>query len=73
MVKFMRNQKNQECFYSECVSKGRYELVVYMCQQIQTVIVREGRKNVHYDTHIPRLFKLNNEKGKILVLLCEHP
>lgn len=54
MVKLMRNQKNQECFYSECVSKGRYELVAYMYQQIHLVMVREGKKNVHYDIHIPR-------------------
>lgn len=44
MNTLIRIQQNQECFYAFSVSKGKYELIAYTYQQIQLIIVREGRK-----------------------------
>lgn len=44
MNTLIRIQQNQECFYAFSVSKGKYELIAYIYQQMQLIIVREGRK-----------------------------
>lgn len=44
MNTLIRIQQNQEFFYAFSVSKGKYELIAYIYQQIQLIIVREGRK-----------------------------
>lgn len=67
MIKFIRIQQNQEYFYTFSVSKGRYELLAYTYQEIQLLIVREGRKKRCYEIQISGVSK-PNKNGEFLVL-----
>lgn len=65
MIKLVRIQQNQECFYTFSFSKGKYELVAFAYQQIQLIIVREGKKKD--EIQVSGVSKLNNKNGKFLV------
>jgi len=70
MIKLIRLQQYQECFYS--VSKGKHELIAYTYWQIQLIIVWKEGKKILWDIGIWES-KLRNKNSRFLVLWwCEY-